>query len=64
MKIHKHIDYVYNISNNDYPILLQDPRFRTLLLTIQAVSAISRRGECRLPAGHIYFYLVIDGQYN
>ena len=52
MKIHKHIDYVYNISNNDYPILLQDPRFRTSPLTIQAVNAISRRGECRLPTAN------------
>ena len=75
MRIHKHIDKhnVYNIRNN--LILLQDPRFRKSSLTIQAVNAISifgndkkgicsRRGECRLPTGHIYFYLVIAGQYN
>ena len=47
MKIHKHIDEhnVYNISNNDYPIVLQDPRFRTSPLTIQAVNAISIFGN-------------------
>ena len=34
-----------NISNNDYPILLQDPRFRTSPLTIQAVNAINIFGN-------------------
>ena len=54
MKIHKHIDFVYNISNNDYPILLQAhvfahplSQYRQSMRSAEGVTA-----DCRLPTAN------------
>ena len=59
MKIHKHIDYVYYFSNNDYPILVQDHVFTHPLSPYRQSmrSAEGVNADCRLPTGHIYFIL-------
>ena len=72
MKVHKHIDEhnVYNISNNQQPILLWNPPFHTPLPPYTGSQCWSEMikvylqskgwvltANCQLPTGHFQLFL-------